>query len=313
MPELPPPVQRRLAMLIDGDNAQPSLMDKMIAEASKYGVVTIRRIYGDWTESSMKSWKQTLHTYAVQPIQQFRYTVGKNATDSALIIDAMDILYTVGVDGFCLVSSDSDYTKLAMRIREKNLFVMGIGRQTTPRAFVNACDTFVYTENLVASPRARSAASTSASKSAAKEPAKPAKAEGKAAARDAEKAAGKADAKPAAKQTPKPAPEPPPEPAPPVRTEPEPQPDPDTENMPPDLDSLFRTAFELAVGDDGWARLSALGDRLRQLDPGFDPRTYGHKQLLLLVQSKPELFEMRRSKQKGASNDTIYVRLIGER
>ena len=129
MSDLPLPGQRRLAMLIDGDNAQPSIMDKMIAEASKYGVITIRRIYGDWTESSMKSWKSTLHTYAVQPIQQFRYTVGKNATDSALIIDAMDILYTAGVDGFCLVSSDSDYTKLAMRIREKNLFVMGIGRR----------------------------------------------------------------------------------------------------------------------------------------------------------------------------------------
>ncbi|MDZ4158667.1 MAG: NYN domain-containing protein, partial [Anaerolineaceae bacterium] len=140
---------RRVAMLIDGDNAQPSLIEKMLAEASKYGLVTIRRIYGDWTTSSMGGWKDGLQTYAIQPIQQFRYTIGKNATDSAMIIDAMDILYTGGVDGFCLVSSDSDYTRLATRIREKGFFVMGIGKKTTPRAFVNACDVFVYTQNLM--------------------------------------------------------------------------------------------------------------------------------------------------------------------
>ena len=139
---------RRLALLIDGDNAQASLLEQMIAEVNKYGVVTIRRVYGDWTEPQMKSWKEALHVSALQPFQQFRYTTGKNATDSAMIIDAMDILYTAGVDGFCIVSSDSDYTRLATRIREKNLFVMGIGKATTPRAFVNACDVFVYTENL---------------------------------------------------------------------------------------------------------------------------------------------------------------------
>ena len=140
--------QRRMAMLIDGDNAQPSLIEKMLAEAGKYGVVSIRRIYGDWTMPTMKSWKKTLNTYAIQPIQQFRYTTGKNATDSALIIDAMDILYNTKVDGFCLVSSDSDYTRLATRIREKGFFVMGIGKKMTPRAFVNACDVFVFADNL---------------------------------------------------------------------------------------------------------------------------------------------------------------------
>ncbi|MEO8610695.1 MAG: NYN domain-containing protein [Chloroflexota bacterium] len=143
---------RRLALMIDGDNAQAALLPEMLAEVSKYGIMTIRRVYGDWTESEMKSWKTVLHTYALQPVQQFRYTVGKNATDSALIIDAMDILYTAGIDGFCIASSDSDYTRLATRIREKNLFVMGIGRQNTARAFVNACDVFVYTENLQSTP-----------------------------------------------------------------------------------------------------------------------------------------------------------------
>ena len=147
--------KQRIAILIDGDNAQPSLTKFILAETGKYGMITIRRNYGDWTEQNMNSWKETLHTYAIQPIQQFRYTAGKNATDSALIIDAMDILYEGVVDGFCIVSSDSDYTRLATRIREKGIFVMGVGRKTTPRAFVNACQVFVYTENLVPQPRKR--------------------------------------------------------------------------------------------------------------------------------------------------------------
>ena len=117
-------------MLIDGDNAQPSLIEYMLAETSKYGLVTIRRIYGDWTASNMSGWKDKLQTNAIQPIQQFRYTTGKNATDSAMIIDAMDILYSGGMDAFCLVSSDSDYTRLATRIREKGAFVIGIGKKT---------------------------------------------------------------------------------------------------------------------------------------------------------------------------------------
>ena len=137
---------RRIAMLIDGDNAQPSLIEHMLAETSKYGLVTLRRIYGDWTAANMSGWKDKLQTYAIQPIQQFRYTTGKNATDSAMIIDAMDILYTGGMDAFCLVSSDSDYTRLATRIKEKGAFVIGMGKKNTPRAFVNGCDVFVYTE-----------------------------------------------------------------------------------------------------------------------------------------------------------------------
>src|SRR5512133_900539 len=140
---------RRIAMLIDGDNAQPSLIGNMLAEASKYGVVIIRRIYGDWTTANMNGWKDTLNFHAFQPIQQFRYTIGKNATDSAMIIDAMDVLHSSVVDAFCLVSSDSDYTRLATRIRETGIFVMGIGEKKTPKPFVNACDVFVYTENLV--------------------------------------------------------------------------------------------------------------------------------------------------------------------
>lgn len=137
-----------MAMLIDGDNAQPSLIVKLLAEAGKYGAPTIRRIYGDWTTPQMNGWKDCLNNHAIQPIQQFRYTVGKNATDSALIIDAMDLLHSELVDGFCIVSSDSDYTRLATRIREEGIFVMGIGQRKTPKPFVNACNVFIFTENL---------------------------------------------------------------------------------------------------------------------------------------------------------------------
>src|SRR5690606_14230594 len=141
--------RNKIAMLIDGDNAQASLLPQMLVEAGRHGQVTVRRIYGDWTTNSMNSWKDILNFHAFQPIQQFRYSVGKNATDSAMIIDAMDILHSNVVDGFCLVSSDSDYTRLATRIRETGIFVMGIGKKNTPKAFVNACDVFVYTENIV--------------------------------------------------------------------------------------------------------------------------------------------------------------------
>lgn len=141
--------RRTIAMLIDGDNAQPSLIEKMLAETSKYGNVTIRQIYGDWTTPEMGSWKEYLNIYAFQPIQQFRYTTGKNATDSAMIIDAMDILRDNLVGGFCIVSSDSDYTRLATRIRKSGIFVMGIGRKDTPKSFVNACDIFTFTNILV--------------------------------------------------------------------------------------------------------------------------------------------------------------------
>ena len=137
-----------IAILIDGDNAQAKLLKELIEEVSKYGKATIRRIYGDWTTPHMNSWKETINQFSINPIQKFSYTAGKNSTDSAMIIDAMDILHSNSVDGFCIVSSDSDYTGLAKRIREQGLFVMGIGRKTTPIAFVNSCEIFTFTENL---------------------------------------------------------------------------------------------------------------------------------------------------------------------
>jgi uncharacterized protein (TIGR00288 family) len=143
-------IKFNIAVLIDGDNAQAKFMKEMLEEVSKYGKATIRRIYGDWTSSHMNSWKETVNNHSISPIQKFSYTTGKNSTDSSLIIDAMDILHSKSVDGFCIVSSDSDYTGLAKRIREEGLFVMGIGRKTTPLAFVNSCEIFTFSENLIA-------------------------------------------------------------------------------------------------------------------------------------------------------------------
>lgn len=139
---------QKIALLIDGDNAQSKVLDLILEEASKYGKVTIRRVYGDWTTQHMNHWKGLLNEMAFNPIQKFSYTTGKNSTDSALIIDAMDILHDNLVDGFCIVSSDSDYTGLAKRIREDGIFVMGIGEQKTPSAFVKSCEIFTYVENL---------------------------------------------------------------------------------------------------------------------------------------------------------------------
>lgn len=250
---------QRIAMLIDGDNAQPSMIEKMLAETTKYGLITIRRIYGDWTASNMGGWKDVLQTHAIQPIQQFRYTVGKNATDSAMIIDAMDLFYSGAVDGFCLVSSDSDYTRLATRIREQGIFVMGIGKKQTPRAFVNACDLFVYVENLGPAESSK--------------PEQPAKSQTK---KKRTKKSGAAEEKDnSAQNTPIP---------------------------------LLKKAFDLAAQENGWAFLGSLGHHLRQLDPGFDSRTFGFKQLSLLIQAYPDEFETKEVKGSDGTS-VIYARV----
>ncbi len=247
--------RHKIAILIDGDNAQSSLLPKMLVEAGKYGLVTVRRIYGDWTTSNMNSWKDGLNFHAVQPVQQFRYTIGKNATDSAMIIDAMDLLHSDVVDGFCLVSSDSDYTRLATRIRESGVFVMGLGAKKTPKPFVNACDVFVYTENLVAEQKVASA-----------------------------RIQRRTTRKP--KNTTA------------IETEQEQEP----EAMP-----IIRQAYEMAVQEDGWARLDHMGNALYQLDPGFDPRTYGHRQLSRLIASYKSFFEMRTQEIDGSM--LFYVKM----
>lgn len=160
----------RLAVLIDADNVPYSNVKGMLEEIAKYGTPTFKRIYGDWTKPTIMGWKSVLLQNAITPIQQYSYTVGKNATDSAMIIDAMDILYTGRVDGFCIVSSDSDFTRLATRLREAGMIVIGIGERKTPDPFITACDKFIYieilaTEDSAPEPKARRPKKTSSTSS----------------------------------------------------------------------------------------------------------------------------------------------------
>ena len=252
---------RKVAVLIDGDNAQPSLIAKILAEAAKHGNITIRRVYGDWTTPQMKGWKEALNNHAVQPIQQFRYTVGKNSTDSAMIIDSMDILHSGVVDTFCLVSSDSDYTRLATRIREEGLYVMGIGKNLTPKPFVNACNIFIYTENLELSDEELEERETIVENGLTSK---------ETSSKDQKK-------KPGGDYSKKPNPVP-----------------------------LLKEAISMS-GEADWIHLGAFGNYLTQLDPGFDPRTYGFRQLSQLLKFYKNHFELRFSDKEGPSD--VYVRL----
>jgi NYN domain/OST-HTH/LOTUS domain len=158
-----------LAILIDGDNASPKIVVGLLAEVAKFGVAGVRRIYGDWTKPQLNGWKDCLLEHSIQPVQQFAYTTGKNATDGAMIIDAMDLLNTGRFDGFCIVSSDSDFARLAARIREQGVTVYGFGERKTPRPFVTACDKFVYFDVLQQASEATSApAANAAAKAKAK-------------------------------------------------------------------------------------------------------------------------------------------------
>src|ERR1700726_647896 len=154
MPEESRP--RRLAILIDADNTSPRIAAGLFEEVAKFGEASVRRIYGDFSNQRLKSWTEILQKYAIDPYQQFAYTTGKNASDIALVIDAMDLLHTGRLEGFCLVSSDSDFTRLASRLREQGADVYGFGKQDTPETFRQACRRFIYTENLVPKPAASS-------------------------------------------------------------------------------------------------------------------------------------------------------------
>ena len=145
-------VHKKVAVLIDADNAQLAKLSPILDEISAHGHVLINRAYGDWSAETLKNWKKPLNELAIQPIQQFAYTTGKNSTDASMIIDAMDLLYSDRIDAFALVSSDSDLTKLASRLRESEKFVFGVGEKKTPVSFRNACDDFIFTENLGAEP-----------------------------------------------------------------------------------------------------------------------------------------------------------------
>ena len=278
------PADRRFAVLIDADNVSDKYIKIILDEVSTQGVANYKRIYGNWTSPTMASWKNVLLDYSVTPIQQYSYTTGKNATDSAMIIDAMDILYSGKVEGFCLVSSDSDFTRLASRLREGGMTVIGMGEKKTPKPFIAACNMFRYLDVLAAQPEAEPEPEPEA---------EPAPAAGEKAA--PEKGKEKEKAKPAkAKAARKKAAQPEP---------PAPQEDPELTAM--------RGAIKAIVAEqsdeDGWLAVSMIGNLLVKRYPDFDVRNFGFPKLTPFVLSLG-IFEVRTERGKDNARQA-YVRL----
>jgi hypothetical protein len=255
---------------------------------ARFGEATVKRIYGDFTAPTSAQWKKVLNQFAIKPVQQFAYTSGKNATDSTLIIDAMDLLYTRRFDGFCLVSSDSDFTGLALRIREEGLMVYGFGEQKTPEAFRNACHRFVFTEVLrpATAPVAESVAA--AGRAPAATPLGPKHKDG-------------AKATPALVVI-----APTPTHAMPASAAPS-----GTQSSPPTAEfptALFRQALEQSSDEQGWAHLGQLGSHLTKLRSDFDARNFGYRKLSDLVRARPDLFELDDREVAGSPTKILYVR-----
>jgi uncharacterized protein (TIGR00288 family) len=229
---------RRIALLIDADNVSHSKIAAILAELSKYGAANIRRAYGDWASAGLKGWKDKLHDFAIRPIQQFSYSTGKNATDIALVIDAMELLYTQKPDAFCLASSDADFTPLVMQLKANGHEVYGFGERKTPAPFVNACTTFLYLDTL----------DEPTQPAAISEPAAKPKTAGKPATKAKATPADKASDKPASK----------------------------TLSQDTTLVTILRGAVDAAVREDGWAAMSAAGSAAKRQAP-IDPRNYGVK------------------------------------
>ena len=269
--------QRRLAVLNVADNAQASVIEGLLAEVAKFGLASVKRIYGDFTTQQQAQWKKVLLKHSISPVQQFAYTSGKNATDSALIIDAMDLMYTGRFDGMCLVSSDSDFTRLAQRLREEGLTVYGFGEHKTPDPFVQACDKFIYTEVLRAEVPEPVAAAA---------PAKPAQ---KRAAKKQLVTKAPLPEAPAVVAAP---------PSAPAKATPLPLP----------LD-LLRQAIEEASDEEGWAHLGAMGAYLNKIKPNFDPRLYGQKKLSDLLRKHPRLFSVV-ERETSAGVKALFVKAL---
>lgn len=264
----------RIAVLIDCDNVSHSHAGAILEELAAYGTPTIKRAYGDWTTTQLTGWKKELNRWAIQPVQQFAYTVGKNSTDSALIIDAMDLLWMDNVEAFALVSSDSDFTRLATRLRESGKRVLGLGQRKTPQSLRNAVDQFIYLELLGESDAPEeSAAADTAQKS---EPAEP-KRGGRGSKTDI--------TKPEAAETPSTADA---GRAPGFSTMPEFSNAPESQSG-INLQSALTKAINATSGDDGWASLSLLGQHLNRAHADFDSRDFGHRKLSDLVTEQPYL------------------------
>ena len=271
----------RLAVLIDGDNAPRDCLKSIMEEIAIYGTPMIKRIYGDWASHGLASWKDSLLENAVTPKQQFAYTTGKNATDSAMIIDAMDILYTGKTDGFVLVSSDSDFTPLAIRLRESGMYVIGIGEEKTPKAFVQACDKFIRIEVIRDRYKKTEKAAKAPAKAAAKKTAAQSKAE-KAAEKAPAAASKAASKKTAAAEEKKPA-------------------------VPESVIDLIADSVADLADDDGYIDLSNLGNLIIKKQPDFDPRTYGFGKLSTMLKNLPR-FEVQVRTTSDPNVRPIYIR-----
>ena len=249
---------KKFAVLIDADNSSVNSIDAVLQEIAKYGIASVKRVYGDWSSETLKNWREVLLPHAITPVQQFAYTKGKDATDMILIIDAMDLLYSGALDGFCIVSSDSDFTPLASRIRESGLMVYGFGRKKTPEAFKKACDKFIFVENLVEEQervRNNSESNIEASDAAIKPASKQHDIQ-KSDSVNSEVTLGSDDKK----------------------------------DIPTDVPIIDRATLNLIykavkdnTEDNGWANLSLVGQYLTAVKPDFDSRNYGRAKLSGLI------------------------------
>ncbi|HJA63996.1 MAG TPA: NYN domain-containing protein [Candidatus Intestinimonas stercoravium] len=291
----------RLAVLIDADNASRTAMRDIMAEITVYGTPTIKRIYGDWTTPNMATWKPILLENAITPIQQYSYTTGKNATDSAMIIDAMDILYTGECDGFVLVSSDSDFTRLATRLREAGKKVIGVGEKKTPNPFIVACDKFIYIEVI------RAAAKTKSAQPPEPEQPEPAPQKAPAPARQEPSAAPAESAKPAGKKRKKKSPPEAAAPAPAPEPEPAPVQEPPQQRVPRKVQDLIASAVDMIADEDGYAFMGELGNLLNRQQPDFDPRNYGFSKLTQLIKSL-DRFEVDVRQTSNPHTKHVYLR-----
>ena len=299
---------KKFAVLIDADNISHRKIKDILDEIANYGTPTIKRIYGDFTDPKFAAWKSVLLENSITPIQQYAYTTGKNATDSALIIDAMDILHKESVNGFCIVSSDSDYTRLASRIRESGREVLGFGEKKTPKPFIKSCDKFIYVE-ILGQPAAPTPALAPAPGTA------PAATQAPAAVPAAKAATPKKTAK---KHQGRNAPEtdmPEAAPAEPAAAEKKVAPAPDTAQPQPiirpiddDFKTLLANTIEDAADDSGWAFLGIVGGVLTKKMPDFDPRNYGYKKLSLLVKSLSKIVEIEERPSENKELKLVYVR-----
>lgn len=261
----------RLAVLIDADNAPRDCLKSVMEEIAVYGTPTIKRIYGDWTSSHVSGWKTSLLENAVTPIQQYSYTTGKNSTDSAMIIDAMDILYTGSTDGFVLVSSDSDFTRLALRLREAGKYVIGIGERKTPAPFIVACDKFIYIEVI----RERLKKTD--------EGAKKSEAQQRRKQQTAKPAAAKKSGKPAEEAAP-------------------------DKKVPDEVVELIADSVSDLADEDGFVALSSLGNLIIKKQPDFDPRNFGFGKLSAMMKSLSRFEVDERPSASDPLSKIVYMR-----